>query len=164
MNLPFFNLIRNELNYAIKSFSALGSYPVFLLVMIFLFKIEYNFEALRLLICFILIYLLGLPIRSNFFKHRKNPKHHAEIYENTSVITYSSFPSFHATRITILSLLIFTIFNYSIDSVILMLIVLYLVCYSRILLQKHYLNDIYGGISFGLLIWGMSWLIVGVLM
>ena len=39
MNLPFFNLIRNELNYAIKSFSALGSYPVFLLVMIFLFKI-----------------------------------------------------------------------------------------------------------------------------
>lgn len=163
MNNSVSDLVKNEIKYGIESFSSLGSYPVYLLIIIFLLKIEYYTDSLRLIIAFILMYLLGLPIRANLFRNRKNPKHHSKVYENSTSIKYSSFPSFHATRTTILALLILSIYQYSLDSILLMITILILVCYSRILLQKHYLSDVYGGISFGIIIWGLSYLITGVI-
>ena len=160
MNSSIIKKFNNEIKYAVKSFSSLGSYPVFLLIILFLFKVNLNKEALILFIAFILLYVLGLPIRSTFFKNRQNPAHHAQIYENFKNIRFSSFPSFHTTRVIILSLMIIEIFNYSLETILLTLIVSILVCYSRILLQRHYPSDIFGGIIFGVLLWIVSTSIV----
>lgn len=156
MNSSIIDFFSNEIEYGIKSFSSLGSYPVFLLIILFLFKVNFYEEAFVLLIAFILLYALGLPIRANFFRNRLNPTHHAQIYENSKKIKFSSFPSFHATRITVLSLMITQIFNYSLEIVFLALIVSVLVCYSRILLQRHYFIDVIGGVVCGILLWFIS--------
>jgi len=67
-------------------------------------------------------------------------------------IDAGSFPSIHASRITLVYLTLFI--NTDIISIkIVFLVVIALVLFSRILLKKHFWIDVLGGFILGLLIW-----------
>ena len=78
-----------------------------------------------------------------------------------------SFPSGHATKSAALALpFIFMMSNSSKTKVVFKILTLFiaiLVCYSRVILQKHYLSDILAGIGIALLFTVLSILIVNYL-
>lgn len=149
-------MILKNLKLSVASFSSLGSLSLYLSIMFFLLLSGFLREFLILLCIFLLQYILGLPIRANFFKKRVNPKHHAQIYEKNDFVTFSSFPSFHATRIVALSWIMLSFFSYAIEIIFFSITLVLLVSLSRIILQRHYFTDIVGGLIFGSLLWLIS--------
>ncbi|MFP4401889.1 MAG: phosphatase PAP2 family protein [Candidatus Nanoarchaeia archaeon] len=148
--------LKQILYYSITHFSSLGSYPIFLLIIIFYYKFTFFNEAHALLFGLILIYVIGLPIRYvlHFYVFVNTPQYH---HKEMEYFNFSSFPSFHAARIVFLSLFFIHFFNYDIDIIVMGLVVSILVCYSRILKKRHFFRDIVGGIIFGSLLWILSY-------
>jgi membrane-associated phospholipid phosphatase len=117
---------------------------IFLIVLfLILGKEDY---ALKLFLSLLVIYFLTLVIRIFYFKPRPEKMKYSNFIEK---IDASSFPSVHSARTTFLVL--FSFFSFFLNSVylILVLILWFLVLYSRVYLKKHDITDLLGGIILG---------------
>ncbi|MCH8519610.1 MAG: phosphatase PAP2 family protein [Nanoarchaeota archaeon] len=160
----------NILKILIKVISFLGSLQFYVIIVLSMLVINYvynfdlNYYLHLLLFLLTVMFVIGLPLRAITFRNRTNPQNHITFFEKHNIIRFSSFPSFHATRITILLLLLNSLFiQYSFLLIIISIIIYFLVCYSRILLKKHYSSDIIGGTIFGVVLWMSSFLLVQVI-
>ena len=93
--------------------------------------------------------VIGSIIKIIFPKKRPNKQTYKNLIEK---IDAGSFPSIHASRITLTYLTLFL--NTAITSYkIIYLLVIVLVIISRILLKKHFIIDVIGGLFIGFVIW-----------
>lgn len=98
---------------------------------------------------------LGSIIKIVFPKKRPT----GQTYSNTmEKIDAGSFPSLHAARITLVYLTLFAYASLPIMKVLFILVIV-VVCVSRILLKKHFWTDVAGGITMGSFIFGLSTLL-----
>lgn len=102
-----------------------------------------------LLIALLINEILASLIKIIYPKKRPTGQTYSTFLEK---IDAGSFPSIHASRITLAYLTIFSNTN-SIGIKIAVLSVIVLVILSRILLKKHYWIDVIGGFILGLTIW-----------
>jgi undecaprenyl-diphosphatase len=103
----------------------------------------------KLLIGAALGYFIMVPIRYFFFKERPTPKMYSNIAEK---IMASAFPSAHAMKIVLMSLIMNEFFVLELASYGFGLLAI-LVCYSRIYLKKHDYTDIIGGAVLGIVVY-----------
>jgi len=133
-----------------RDITSLGS-PLLLLFVPFIFlgstKVFYT-----LLLVLLINELLASFIKIIFPKKRPDGQTYSNLLEK---IDAGSFPSIHASRITIVYLTLFSNTN-SNSLKIVFILVIALVFISRILLKKHYLIDVFGGFVLGILIWYAS--------
>ncbi len=99
--------------------------------------------------------VIGSLIKIFFHKSRPDGQVYKGIMEK---IDAGSFPSLHASRITIVYL---TLFSHVTDIYIKVafLLIMSAVMISRVLLKRHFIIDIIGGFGIGVLLWWMSSLI-----
>lgn len=142
--------LKNEIDYSIKMISALGAYPLHLVLIIVFYKLELYSEALFVGIGFIGLYLIGTPLRYWCFQERA-PLNQQERVGLSA--TQSSFPSYHVARLTFLSLFFCALFNYEWDIVLFFVFVTLLVAFTRVRFGHHYMSDVVGGISLGIVLY-----------
>jgi len=122
--------------------------PIILILVPFIFlgssKVFYT-----LLIALFVNEILASLIKIIYPKKRPTRQTYSTFLEK---IDAGSFPSIHASRITLAYLTIFSNTN-SIGIKIAVISVIVLVILSRILLKKHYWIDVIGGFILGLTIW-----------
>lgn len=122
--------------------------PLLLLLIPFVFlgttKVFYT-----LLIALVANEIIASLIKIVFPKKRPDGQTYNSILEK---IDAGSFPSIHASRITIVYLTLFS-HTESIALQIIFLVIIVLVFLSRILLKKHFWIDVFGGFVLGVLIW-----------
>lgn len=95
---------------------------------------------------------LGSIIKIVFPKKRPT----GQTYSNTmEKIDAGSFPSLHAARITLVYLTLFAFASLPIMKVLFILVIV-VVCVSRVLLKKHFWTDVAGGIVMGSLVFYAS--------
>lgn len=93
-----------------------------------------------------IVELMGIiPLR--YFVKRKRPRP-ANLYRYLPLWNRYSFPSQHASRMFALTIILW--FNYP-ESIYYMAPAAVLVCFTRLVLEKHYLSDILVGAAVGLL-------------
>ena len=104
--------------------------------------------SIKLLMSFILAYLVTILIRSFYFKERPKKQEFSNYIEK---IDASSFPSMHSIRGSIYTTLFFLNFNntYLIS---LFFILMIIISFSRYINKKHHLSDILAGLLIGMLI------------
>ena len=99
-----------------------------------------------------LLYLLSMPLKFLFFKHRPRKMAYTNWWQKFEA---SSFPSVHAARVLFLALALHARFSNMLLSVLLLALAA-LVVYSRIHLKKHYWTDMAGGIVLGMVVYTLS--------
>ena len=102
-----------------------------------------------LLIALLVNEVIGSLIKIIFPKKRPNNQTYNNLIEK---IDAGSFPSIHASRITLTYLTLFSNTDIITNKIIYILIIL-LVIISRILLKKHFVIDVIGGLIIGAVIW-----------
>lgn len=136
-----------------RDFTSLAS-PLILIFVPFIFlgpgKVFYT-----LLIALAINELLGSIIKIVFPKKRPTGQEYSNTMEK---IDAGSFPSLHAARITLVYLTLFMNATLPIMKVLFILIIL-IVCFSRVKLKKHFWTDVAGGLVMGSIIFGLSTLI-----
>lgn len=122
--------------------------PLILVLVPFIFlgpsKVFYT-----LLLALLVNEILATIIKIIYPKKRPSGQTYSTVLEK---IDAGSFPSIHASRITLVYL---TLFSHT-DSIwikVVVLLVIALVILSRVLLKKHYWIDVLGGFVIGVLIW-----------
>ncbi len=149
--MKYQNLAVNLWKDAIRDVTSLGSTFFAGMVIIVLFIVDKN-KAFQLLLGIILVEASGSIIKFFFFKKRPNQQSFSNFLEK---IDAGSFPSIHTARFVVVALLVNSLFNSVISSLI-ALILIGLVAMSRILLKKHYFTDVAGGFILGFIIWFLS--------
>lgn len=96
--------------------------------------------------------VIGSLIKIFFHQPRPDGQAYKGIMEK---IDAGSFPSLHASRITIVYL---TLFSHVADIYIKVafLILMVAVMISRVILKRHFIKDIIGGFTIGMLLWWLS--------
>ena len=136
------NKIIHSLFRDVTAFGGMVFYGViFCLTLLFQ---RYNL-ALKLFLGLLITFIIVILIRMVYFKNRPHKQSHANFIER---IDASSFPSWHAARITFICLT-FLYFISETSFTIFLLIFTLLVCYSRIYLRKHDWKDVIAGIILG---------------
>jgi len=136
------------LKIIIKDISSLGSLVFFGFVICFQFALKNYFLSFKLLISLIIAYLIVIIIRLTYYKQRPNKQKYTNLLEK---LDSSSFPSMHAIRIMLIGLFFIEFYkNYLI--ILLFLIIILMVGYSRYHLKKHYIIDILAGYITGICI------------
>lgn len=132
----------------IKDISSLGSLAFYLLMMAVTFLIGKYELSYKLASSLALIFIATYSIKFFYVKPRPDfeKKKFSSLMER---LNESSFPSVHAARITLLSAALYSVFPQLILPSSVMTL---LVCYSRILVKRHYLPDVIAGIIIGLII------------
>ncbi len=105
-----------------------------------------------LLLALLINEILASIIKITFPKKRPTGQSYKNLIEK---IDAGSFPSLHASRITLVYFTILSNTN-TIQIKMLCVFVVFLVIISRIRLKKHYWIDVLGGFIIGLLIWWFS--------
>ena len=131
----------------IEDISAFGALPFFLFLSFFVLILG-NFQLFLWLITgLIFAYLITAVIRIIYYNDRPEKMAYKNLLER---IDASSFPSLHSWRVIMLSVLIG--FYYKSSYLITFLVILsFLVLFSRYYLKKHYLIDVIAGGFFGLI-------------
>ena len=146
MPLEFMTRQKNDLIRDISSFGSLFAY----LFVLFVFLIQKNYVLFnKLAIGLLFIYAIVIIIRSVYFKDRPKKYPHSTFIERLDA---SSFPSLHAARITFLYAIFINYFKNYIF-LILGVILVALVSYSRIYLKKHDKTDVFVGIFLGVVVY-----------
>lgn len=132
-----------KFNDWIRDFTSLGNPLILLLVPFAVLGTQGIFYKLLIALC--VNELICSLIKLFFHKPRPDGQAYKGILEK---IDAGSFPSIHASRITLVYL---TLFNYTniIPLKIIFLLVIFVVTYSRVSLKRHYWNDIIGGVIIG---------------
>lgn len=130
-----------------KNMTSLGSGYFYGIVIISFIILGYIHLAIKLVLGFIIAYILTIGIRSIYYKERPDK----ENYTNwISKISSSSFPSMHSLCASFMATF-FSITFGSINLGIFLGIIALLVSYSRVYLKRHYLNDVIIGIILGVI-------------
>src|SRR3989338_9382577 len=136
--------IHNSLNYL----THLGSLYVYLVILLLLYLFNQTFLVTALVLALIISYTIAVPIRIFYFKDR--PK--KQTYTNLiTKISAASFPSIHALRVSLLAT-IFSLYFKNLYFTFTSILVVLLICYSRVYLKKHFVTDVVVGCLFGLMI------------
>ncbi len=139
--------IRYKINDWIRDFTSLGNPLILLLVP---FAVLGPCQAFyNLLIVLTVNELLCSAIKFFFHKPRPDGQKYKTILEK---IDAGSFPSIHASRITIVYTTLIQATN-SLALKLCFLLVILIVLYSRIALKRHFFIDILGGLSIGMLLY-----------
>lgn len=139
--------IKTKAKAWLQDISALAN-PILLLTIPFLI-IGNQKLYLKLIFALLINEIVGSVIKVLFPKKRPDGQTYNTLLEK---IDAGSFPSLHASRITIAYL---TLIFYS-DQLIIKVgwgFLIFLVIISRVLLKKHYITDVIGGFAIGILIW-----------
>lgn len=102
-----------------------------------------------LLLALLVNEILGSVIKIIFPKKRPNGQTYSTLLEK---IDAGSFPSLHASRITLVYLTLFSNTENIVLKIVFILVIL-LVILSRIKLKKHFWTDVLGGFVLGVLLW-----------
>ncbi len=108
-----------------------------------------------MLIALLVNEIVASLIKIIFPKKRPNGQTYKTILEK---IDAGSFPSIHASRITLVYLTLFLNTDILLIKIVFLLIIA-LVALSRILLKKHYLIDVIGGFCLGIAIWYIAFVL-----
>lgn len=145
-----------EINYVLRRMSSFGAYPFHILLIIIFLLLEYYTYSLNLLLGFVLIYVFGFPLRLLFFRERpKKREYNKSLY---SKFIASSFPSLHTTRATYLTLFLIFLFD-NLKLTLLLILLLFIVAYSRVYRKKHYFTDTFWGFVLGVVIWYLIYIL-----
>jgi membrane-associated phospholipid phosphatase len=126
----------------ITAFGSIFIYGLILLAMLALQQFELFY---RLLLGFIITYVIILLIRAVYFRKRPNKRTYKNFIEKLDA---SSFPSIHAARVTFLAGYLSYHFNQLYLTIFLIFVAL-LTIYSRFSLKKHDWIDLIAGIVVG---------------
>ena len=135
------------LNMLFQFISLFGTPIFYTPVIIYLGYINLNF-TIKLIVIIILTEILGGAIKILYPKERPMPMKNKTIIQKYRA---GSFPSIHSARITALSAGLATLYSNKLFIVIMILLVIS-VGYSRIYLKKHYAIDVIGGYIIGAII------------
>ncbi len=140
--------LQKHLDDKMRDITAFGSVVFYLFVFVWFLAVAPS-TAWLLLWGLLIIHAVAMIIRNYYFKHRPEAERHPTWLDK---IDAASFPSIHAARIIFV---VFTLnrylMNYWLMAV--MVVVLLLVCFSRIYLKKHDIVDLGGGLVLGTLIY-----------
>jgi len=103
----------------------------------------------KLLIALLVNELIGSLIKIIFPKKRPNKQTYNSLIEK---IDAGSFPSIHASRITLTYLTLFLNTDILITKIVYIFVILFVII-SRVLLKKHFVIDVIGGFIIGFIIW-----------
>ena len=141
------NFTKKVLNVFMQDISALGGSIFYFFIVIFAFISNQILLTIHLVITYVLFMCLIILIRAIYFKNRpKKQKHTVNFLDK---IDASSFPSAHATRITVLLISLLLFFSLNLKLLIFFSLLTLIILYSRFYLKKHYLIDLVGGVIFG---------------
>lgn len=113
-----------------------------------------------LVIGVILAYALVAPVRLLFFRKRPDKQKYKGWI---SKIDAGAFPSMHSARATVFAVVLWQVFSEPLIRGLLVLGVLSVVV-TRVLLKRHYVSDIIGGVIFGAIVgWITLWIVPFVL-
>lgn len=135
-----------KFNDWVRDFTSLGNPLILLLVPFAVLGPQSIFHTLLIALC--VNELICSLIKLVFHKPRPDGQAYKGVLEK---IDAGSFPSIHASRITLVYL---TLFQFT-DNLILkfiFILVIVVVTYSRVSLKRHYWQDIFGGIFIGIII------------
>ncbi|MBI4139463.1 phosphatase PAP2 family protein [Candidatus Woesearchaeota archaeon] len=131
--------------------TGLGGLPIYGIVTILFFVTGYELRSYQLASGFIIFYCSTMLIRYFYFK--KRPKE--ELYTTTvQKLDASSFPSLHASRVTTLTLITASFYENTAVTI-LLIISAAAICWTRIVLRRHDIIDVSGGIILGMLTTGI---------
>ncbi len=137
--------IKRQKEDLFRDITSLGSLSFYLIISI-IFLLLKNFEFFKKLsIGLALIYIVVIPIRSFYFKHRPDKFKYKTYLDRLDA---ASFPSLHAARTSFMCLVLIRFFNNSVISL-LLIVLAFPILYSRISLKKHDLTDVGGGVVIG---------------
>ncbi len=102
-----------------------------------------------LLVALLVNEVIGSLIKIIFPKKRPNKQTYKNILEK---IDAGSFPSIHASRITLTYLTLFSNTEITNHKIVYIFIII-MVIISRVLLKKHFIIDVIGGFVIGFIIW-----------
>ncbi len=122
--------------------------PLILLFVPFVF-LQASPVFYTLLLALLVNEILGSVIKIIFPKKRPNGQTYSTLLEK---IDAGSFPSLHASRITLVYLTLFSNTENIVLKIVFILVIL-LVILSRIKLKKHFWTDVLGGFVLGVLLW-----------
>ncbi len=132
----------------IQDFTGLGGVPLFLTAT-FLFLATENYSPFnQLIVGFIISYVVVVVARLIYFKERPDRQKFKTIWER---IDASSFPSLHSCRVALLGAVVINFFN-SVPLTILFIALILGVGISRIMLKRHFFDDVFAGILLGVII------------
>ena len=131
-------------NEILSSMTLFGS-PIFYFFLILLLSRFNIVLAFRIIFVIILVELICWTIKFFYFKERPVKQLHLNFFES---IDANSFPSIHTARISALAVMV-NFFYQDLLLLIVSLVLVFSVGYSRIYLKKHYLTDVIGGFITG---------------
>jgi membrane-associated phospholipid phosphatase len=148
--------LQRELDYSLQMVSALGAYPLHLILMLLFLKLERYEDVAFLGLGFLTLYALGYPLRVLIARNVHPP---AKVMP-TPLPTSSSFPSYHVARATFLSLFLATLFAYQLDVIVLVSALTLTIAYARVRYGHHFCSDVLGGAVLGVVMFALSsWLV-----
>lgn len=131
-----------------RDFTSFGS-AYFFILMILVSLILKEIKLFKVLLAgFIVSYLVIIIIRMFYFRRRPDKEKYNSFI---SRINAASFPSLHAMRVGFLGL-VFCLFFSNKYLIALVLVISFLVLYSRIYLKRHYTSDVIVGLILGLIL------------
>jgi membrane-associated phospholipid phosphatase len=137
-------LIKKNISESVRDITSFGS-PIILIILSSLI-IGINFILFKIILGLIAIEILGSAIKFFYSKERPHKEAHSNFLEK---IDARSFPSLHVARSSFIFLTLFFLLN-ALYIKILLIILMFLVGTSRIILKKHDLQDVLGGIIMGI--------------
>src|SRR3989338_938619 len=134
-------------NSVMKDVTAFGGITFYAVLLVFSYFYSMN-VFWTLLAGLFLMYIINVPLKLLFFKHRPAKMEYKAVWEKFEA---SSFPSVHSARIVFLALVFWTTASpLALKAFVIPVAVL--VMSSRIYLKKHFLSDVAAGIASGLVV------------
>lgn len=133
----------------LQEFTQFGGFVFYAIVLAVFFFTNHKEISYGLFIGLIVMYIVISVLRLINFRKRPVEMKYTNLIEK---IDSGSFPSMHATRSTFLFINLIKFFSNQYLTAIFVMLVL-LVCYSRMHFKKHYLSDVIVGIILGIVIY-----------
>ena len=148
------------LEEVMRDTAALGGLALYgLIAVLFLLLGKLNVFVM-LVIGLALCYGIISIIRLVFFRIRPDKQRYSGVFTK---IDAGSFPSMHSARVTVLAIILAQFFAAPVISALLVLGVLSVVV-TRVLLKRHYVSDVVGGVVIGALIGWLTLLVTPVVL
>jgi membrane-associated phospholipid phosphatase len=141
------------LEEVMRDTTALGGIALYGFIALFFLLLGKAEVFVQLAIGIVLLYAVIAPLRLLFFRVRPDRSAYAGLFTK---IDAGSFPSMHSARSTLLAIVLGTVFNSALAWALLALAVV-AVLSTRVMLKRHYVTDILGGVVIGVLV---GWLAI----
>lgn len=131
----------------IEDITSLGGMTIYCVVVLFSLFVD-SIVGFKLILMLIIAYIITGVIKSFYKKERPKEESYKNIIEK---LHSRSFPSLHTMRATMLGITFANILNERL-AIILSVLLILIVGWTRMILKKHYFTDVLGGIIFGIII------------